>query len=72
MGLCSPIRSESLLALAKARAFSQGRGFVGFEDVNACAVHVLRHRILLNSQAISRNVTPEMIVEEILRTISPY
>jgi MoxR-like ATPase len=68
----SPRGTESLLALAKAHAFSQGRDFVGFEDVNACAVHVLRHRILLNSQAISRNVTAEMIVEEILRTISPY
>ena len=68
----SPRGTESLLALAKAHAFSQGRDFVGFEDVNACAVHVLRHRILLNSRAISRNVTSEMIVEEILRTIPHY
>jgi MoxR-like ATPase len=68
----SPRGTESLLALSKAHAFSQGRDFVGFEDVNSCAMHVLRHRILLNSQAISRNVTSEMILEEILRTISPY
>ena len=68
----SPRGTESLLALSKARAFGQGRDFVGFEDVNACAVHVLRHRILLNSQAISRNVTSGMIVGEILSTISPY
>jgi len=68
----SPRGTESLLALAKAHAFGQGRDFVGFEDVNACAVHVLRHRILLNSRAISKNVTSEMIVEEILGTISPY
>jgi MoxR-like ATPase len=68
----SPRGTESLLALSKAHAFSQGRDFVGFEDVNACAMHVLRHRILLNSQAISRNVTSEMILGEILRTISPY
>ncbi len=68
----SPRGTESLLALAKAHAFSRGRDFVGFEDVNACAVHVLRHRILLNSRAVSRNVTSEMIVDEILRTVSPY
>ncbi len=68
----SPRGTECLLSLSKAHAFSRGRDFVGFEDVNACAVHVLRHRILLTSQAISRNVTSEMIVEEILRTISPY
>ncbi len=68
----SPRGTESLLALSKARAFGEGRDFVAFEDVNACAVHVLRHRILLNSLAVSRNVTPEMIVGEILRTVSPY
>ena len=68
----SPRGTESLLALSKSHAFSQGRDFVGFDDVNACAPHVLRHRILMNSQAISRNVTSEMIVGEILRTISPY
>ena len=68
----SPRGTESLLALSKAHAFGEERDFVGFEDVNACAVHILRHRILLNSQAVSRNVTSEMIVAEILRTISPY
>jgi MoxR-like ATPase len=68
----SPRGTESLLALSKSHAFGQGRDFVGFEDVNACAPHVLRHRILMNSQAISRNVTSEMIVSEILRKISPY
>ena len=68
----SPRGTECLLALSKAHAFGQGRGFVGFEDVNACAVHVLRHRILLNSQAVSRNVTSEMIVGEILRSLPSY
>jgi MoxR-like ATPase len=68
----SPRGTECLLALSKAHAFGQGRDFVGFEDVNACAVHVLRHRILLNTQAVSKNVSSEMIVREILRTVPTH
>jgi len=68
----SPRATESLLALAKSLAFSEGRTFVNFDDVNHCAVHVLRHRILLNSNAISKQITSEMIVDTILRSINPY
>ncbi len=68
----SPRASESLLALAKAFAFSQQRDFVNFDDVATCAVHVLRHRILLNSTALSQQITTDMLVQEILKRIEPY
>jgi len=68
----SPRASESLLALAKAFAFSQHRDFVNFDDVTTCAVHVLRHRILLNSIALSQQITTDMLVQEILKMIQPY
>lgn len=68
----SPRATESLLALSKSLAFCEGRNFVNFDDVNRCAVHVLRHRILLNSNAISKQITSEMIVESILKNINPY
>jgi MoxR-like ATPase len=68
----SPRASESLLALAKAFAFSQHRDFVNFDDVTTCAVHVLRHRILLNSSALSQQITTDMLVQEILKMIQPY
>lgn len=68
----SPRASEFLLAISKSFAFCQGRDFVGFDDVNWCAVHVLRHRILLNSNALSKQITSEMIVDEIIKMIKPY
>jgi MoxR-like ATPase len=68
----SPRASESLLALAKAFAFSQHRDFVNFDDVTTCAVHVLRHRILLNSTALSQQISTDMLVQEILKMIEPY
>jgi MoxR-like ATPase len=68
----SPRASESLLALAKSLAFSQRRDFVNFDDVTTCAGHVLRHRILLNSTALSQQVSADMLVREILKMIKPY
>jgi len=68
----SPRATESLLALSKSFAFCQGRDFLTFDDVNTCAVHVLRHRILLNSAAISDQITPDWIVSELIKMIHPY
>lgn len=68
----SPRASESLLALAKSFAFSRNRDYVNFDDVATCAGHVLRHRILLNSTALSQQISPDMLVREILKMIEPY
>ncbi len=68
----SPRASESLLALAKSFAFGQYRDFVNFDDVATCAGHVLRHRILLNSTALSQQISTDMLVREILKMIEPY
>ncbi len=68
----SPRATEFLLALSKTLAFCTGKDIVDFEDVNACAVHVLRHRILLNSAAIAKQITPEMIIAEVLTKVRPF
>lgn len=68
----SPRATEFMLALSKSLAFCHGRNFVTFDDVNKCAVHVLRHRILLNSNAIAKQVTTDMIVTEILSRVEAY
>ena len=68
----SPRATEFLLSLSKAYAFCQGRDFVTFDDVNQCAAHVLRHRILLNSQAVAQQITADMIVNEIFKLLRPY
>lgn len=68
----SPRASESLLALAKSYAFCRHRDYVNFDDVASCAGHVLRHRILLNSTALSQQITTDMLVREILKMVEPY
>ena len=68
----SPRATEYLLALSKSYAFFHGRDFVNFDDITKCAVHVLRHRILLNSNAISKQITSDMIVNEIISIVKPY
>lgn len=68
----SPRAAESLLALSKSHAFCHGRDFVNFNDVDRCAPHVLRHRILLNSLAISKQISTDMIIRDILRAVNPY
>ena len=59
---------RGLLALvhgAKARALASGRLNVSSEDIKALAVHVLRHRIILNFEGEAEGVTPEHIVEKL-------
>ena len=68
----SPRATEALLALSKSYAFCHGRDYVNFDDVNQCAAHVLRHRILLNSSAISNQITTDMIINEVLHRVKPY
>ncbi len=68
----SPRSVESLLSLSKSRAFFQGRTDVRFEDVNDCAPHVLRHRILLKSGALAEGITADRIVAELLQSTVAY
>jgi len=40
--------------------------------VVTCARHVLRHRILLNSSALSQQISTDDLVREILKMVRPY
>lgn len=65
----SPRASINMALAAKAYAFIKRRGYVIPEDVRAIAHDVLRHRIGLTYEAEAENVTPEMIINDILNTI---
>jgi MoxR-like ATPase len=65
----SPRASINLALAAKAYAFMNGRGFVIPDDVKAIAKDVMRHRIGLTYEAEAENVTSEMLVDDVLRTI---
>jgi MoxR-like ATPase len=63
------VRAAQYLILGgKARALTQGRYHVDFEDVRALAHPVLRHRILTNFQADSERVSSDDIVDRLLET----
>jgi len=66
----SPRASISLVLGAKARALLAGRGFVLPEDVKAVAHDVLRHRIILTYEGEAEGVTPEAIIDRILKTVT--
>lgn len=65
----SPRASINLALAAKAHAFMSGRGFVIPDDVKAIAKDVMRHRIGITYEAEAENVTSEILVDDILRTI---
>jgi len=57
-----PRASQYLILGAKARAAMDGRAVPDLEDVNAMAVPVLGHRVVVNFQAEAEGVTPEKLI----------
>jgi len=64
-----PRASIYLIVASKARAILRGRYFVSTEDIQAVALPVLRHRILLNFTARSEGLTADAIVARLLETV---
>jgi MoxR-like ATPase len=64
-----PRASQYLILGAKARAVLQGRFYVACEDIRALAYAVLRHRIMINFNAEAEGVTPDSVIEKLLKTI---
>lgn len=62
----SPRAAQALVRASKARAFLEGRLNVSFEDVRSLAYPVLRHRILLNFDAVSDGITQDSVIRQIL------
>ena len=65
-----PRASQYLILGAKARAVLQGRFYVACEDIRALAYAVLRHRIMLNFSAEAEGVSPDTIIEKILKSVA--
>ena len=62
----SPRASMGLVLTAKARAFMRGRNHVSWEDVEAMAAPVLRHRILLDFRAEREGLTADDVIATLL------
>jgi MoxR-like ATPase len=64
------VRAAQYLILgAKARALTDGRYHVGFEDIKALAHPVLRHRVLTNFRAESEGVSSDAIIDDLLSKV---
>ncbi len=62
-----PRAVQYLILGGKARALLYGRAHVQTDDIKALAYPVLRHRILTNFTAASEGVTPDQVIERILK-----
>ena len=62
--------SQYMVLGGKVRALLKGRFTVSTEDIQALAKPVLRHRILTNFHAESEGITPEDIVERLLKAVA--
>lgn len=62
----SPRAAQAFVRASRARAFMEGRLNVSFEDVKSVAYPVLRHRIILNFDAISEGITEDGIIRQMI------
>lgn len=65
----SPRGSVNLALAAQAYAFLQKRAYVTPEDVRAVACDVLRHRLGLTYAARAENMTPDIVLQQILGAV---
>ena len=64
------VRAAQYLILGgKARALTQGRYHVSFDDIRALARPVLRHRVLLNFHAESEGITSDQVVDQLVEAV---
>jgi MoxR-like ATPase len=64
------VRAAQYLILgAKARALTDGRYHVSFEDIRALAHPVLRHRVLTNFRAESEGVSTDSLIDELIKVV---
>jgi len=65
----SPRAAVSLMAVAKAVAAIDGRDYLIPDDVKHAAKPVLRHRIVLKPEADLEGVTPDQVLQDVLRAV---
>ena len=65
----SPRAAQALITAAKVRALMAGRYNVAFEDINALAFPVLRHRIKPSFGAVTSKITADDIIMELINQV---
>ena len=65
----SPRGALALCRGARARAFLEGRDYVIPQDVSGLLIPAWGHRLVLNAKARLREMTPDQVLEELLRQV---
>ena len=65
----SPRGVQSIILAAKVTALLEGRFNVSFSDLERVALPALRHRLILNFEALAEAVTADEILQDILETV---
>ena len=66
----SPRASIALDKCARAQAWLNGKDFVDPDDIRSITHAVLRHRMVLSYDAMADGITPDQVVDEILRQVA--
>lgn len=66
----SPRASIALDRCARAKAWLAQRDFVGPEDIQALALDVLRHRLILSYEAEAEGITTDHFIQELIARIA--
>ena len=64
---CSPRAGQALITGAKIRALIHGNYNVSFDDIDALAFPVLRHRIKINYNAINEGLSIDKVIELLIK-----
>jgi len=65
----SPRATIALGQAAQAYAASHGKAWVSPDDVKDVALPVLRHRLVLSRSALDQKITPDDVIENLLKTV---
>jgi MoxR-like ATPase len=65
----SPRAAQALVTTAKVKALTEGRYNVSLEDLQTLAYPVLRHRVKLNFNAVSEQMTADEFLTRLLKEL---
>ena len=63
----SPRAAQNLITCAKVRALMHGNYNVSYEDINALAAPILRHRVKVNYTAVNEHLTVDDVIKMIVK-----
>jgi len=65
----SPRATIDAFKASRAYAYINGKDYVTPDDIASIIKPVLRHRIVLNFSALSKNITPDYIIDKIIEAV---